>query len=56
MVEEERKTRHKNQKEKCIVILPVENSVRFGRQSVGSVDDIGVYIMGDDLTKHCSCS
>lgn len=56
MDEEESKTRRKNQKEKCFVILPVGNSVRFGRQSVGSVDDIGVYIMRDDLTKHCSYS
>lgn len=42
-----------NQKEKCFVILPVleiQFATLRGRQWVGSLDDIGVYIMRDDLT------
>lgn len=42
-----------NQKEKCFVILPVleiQFATLRGRQSVVSLDDIGVYIMWDDLT------
>lgn len=43
-----------NQKEKCFVILPVleiQFATLRGRQSVVSLDDIGVYIMWDDLTQ-----
>lgn len=39
--DEERKTRQKIKRKKCFVILPVGNSVRYARQSVGTVDDIG---------------